>query len=229
MDKKLKITKNGPILISGGLPLYRETIVPDIEGEPLEWKKVEEIQAGEQYALCRCGFSKNSPFCDGSHIRIEFDGSETARVVGYREMAANYAGLGIDLTDAEELCAVARFCHRAGGTWGLVEESDNPEKKEIAIEEARNCPSGRLVVWEKEKGRPIESSFEPSISVTEDPLSGVSGPIWVKGGVPVESEDGHVYETRNRVTLCRCGRSANKPFCNGGHVRAGFDDGHIND
>ncbi|RMF90310.1 MAG: iron-binding protein [Methanobacteriota archaeon] len=229
MDKKLKITRDGPILVSGGLPLYREAIVADANGDPLEWRRVEELEAGESYALCRCGASKNKPFCDGSHISAGFDGTETARRVPYSEMAELYRGPGVDLTDAMELCAVARFCHRAGGIWALVEGSDDPVKKGIAIEEAGNCPSGRLVAWDKEAGKPIEPDFEPSVSITEDPLSGVSGPIWVKGGVPVESADGHVYEVRNRVTLCRCGRSGNKPFCNGAHIRAGFDDGHINE
>lgn len=229
MDKKLKITKDGPILVSGGLPLYRETIVADSQGEPLKWMKVEKIEAGKSYALCRCGASKNAPFCDGTHTKIGFDGSESARRVSYREMAEEYHGPRIDLLDAEELCAVARFCHRAGGIWGLVEESHDPEKKVIAIEEAWNCPSGRLVVRDKGTGAAMEPEFEPSVSITEDPLNGVSGPIWVKGGVQIESADGYAYETRNRVTLCRCGRSRNKPFCNGVHIRVGFDDGHLND
>lgn len=229
MDKKLKITKDGPIMVTGGLPLYREAIVADEDGNPLEWKRVEEIEAGTSYALCRCSASKNKPFCDGSHVSAGFDGTETARRIPYQAMAELYPGPDIDLTDAMELCAVARFCHRAGGTWSLVEGSDDPEKKRIAIEEAGNYPSGRLVVWDKETEQPIEPDFEPSVSVTEDPLNGVSGPIWVKGAVPIESADGYVYEAHNRVTLCRCGRSGNKPFCDGSHIRAGFNDGHINE
>jgi CDGSH-type Zn-finger protein len=47
----------------------------------------------------------------------------------------------------------------------------------------------------------------------------------VKGGVPVESADGTVYEVRNRVTLCRCGKSTNKPFCDGTHIDVNFKDG----
>jgi len=51
------------------------------------------------------------------------------------------------------------------------------------------------------------------------------GPIWVKGGVPVESADASVFENRNRVTLCRCGGSKNKPFCDGTHLKDRFNDG----
>jgi CDGSH-type Zn-finger protein len=226
---KVQISKDGPIIVSGGLPLYREKSVPDDGGDPLEWKKVEEFPAGETYSLCRCGVSKQKPFCDGTHVEKGFDGSETAKRQDYNEMAEKILGPEVDLTDAEELCAQARFCHRASGTWKLVEESNDPEKSKIAIEQAGNCSSGRLVICNKDTGMPIEPVFEPSVSVTEDPLSGTSGPIWVKGGVPIESSDGYIYETRNRVTLCRCDKSKNKPFCNGSHIKAGFDDGHINE
>ncbi|UCF09264.1 MAG: CDGSH iron-sulfur domain-containing protein, partial [Thermoplasmata archaeon] len=44
------------------------------------------------------------------------------------------------------------------------------------------------------------------------------GPIWVRGRIPIESADGHIYEIRNRVTLCRCGWSSNKPFCDSSHL-----------
>jgi CDGSH-type Zn-finger protein len=46
----------------------------------------------------------------------------------------------------------------------------------------------------------------------------------VSGGIPIQSADGFVHEKRNRVTLCRCGQSKNKPFCDGTHCEVGFDD-----
>jgi CDGSH-type Zn-finger protein len=49
--------------------------------------------------------------------------------------------------------------------------------------------------------------------------------LWVRGGIRVESEDGTPYERRNRMTLCRCGKSANMPFCNGSHASIKFKDG----
>jgi len=41
------------------------------------------------------------------------------------------------------------------------------------------------------------------------------GPIWLRDGIPVISADGRPYAIRNRVPLCRCGRSSNKPICDG--------------
>jgi hypothetical protein len=107
---------------------------------------------------------------------------------------------------------------RAGGIWNLVELSDDPEARDTAVEEACNCPSGRLVIRDNESGKVIEPEFEKSIVVIEYPPKGEHGPLWVRGGIPIESADGKPYEIRNRVTLCRCGRSRNKPFCDGSHI-----------
>lgn len=105
------------------------------------------------------------------------------------------------MTDNKDLCMGAQFCHRAGGVRNPVVSSADPQRKELAIEVAGRCPFGRLVIREKD-GIPVEPFFEKSISVTEDPGKEVSGPLWVKGGLPIESAEGHVYEVRNRVTLC---------------------------
>lgn len=165
------------------------------------------------------------PFCDGSHTRIEFDGTETALKKPYLEQADIYRGPGLVLTDAEKLCAIALFCHRGGDTWNLTERSGHKKARDMAIQESFDCPSGRLVTWDKKFKKPYEPYFQPSVGIVEDPVHHVSGPAWVKGNVRVESSDGSVYEARNRVTLCRCGKSLNKPFCDGKHIECGFDDG----
>ncbi len=224
---KVQVKRDGPYLVYGGLPLSVEVIVTDKDGVSVDWRKEREISNQQNYALCRCGQSDNMPFCDRSHKIFGFDGSETASLENYLDVAKKISGPGVDLTDAYDLCACARFCGRAGGIWRLVEGSDDPKSKEIAIEEAWNCPSGRLLVWDKETGKSIEPKVEPSISLVEDPKNKVSGPIWLKGGVPIESSNGRRYEVRNLVTLCRCGRSENKPFCDCSHVEAGFDDGYF--
>jgi CDGSH-type Zn-finger protein len=225
--KKIKILKDGPYLVSGSIPLYKEIIVTDTKGVPITWVKDSGYPDQENYSLCRCGKSKNKPYCDGSHTGIKFDGTETASKKKYFDCAEKTEGPGVDLADVEVLCASARFCHKAGGTWRLTEKSDNPKIRELAIEEACNCPGGRLVAIDKKTGKPIEPDFEPSISIVEDPWVKASGPIWAKGCIPIESSDGTVYEIRNRVTLCRCGASKNKPFCDGNHIVTKFNDDDI--
>ena len=214
---KIKVTKNGPYVVSGGIPVCEQAITTDSEGIPTQWTQLVKYPAKESCTLCRCGHSENKPFCDGTHTKIHFDGTETAGQETYLNKPVEIDGPALKLTDVTELCASARFCHRAGGIWKLVPRSDNSEAKKIACDEACDCPSGRLVVQDKKTKEIVEPKFEKSVSLVEDPAIGVSGPIWVRGRVTVESADGKTYKIRNRVTLCRCGKSQNKPFCDSSH------------
>jgi len=216
-DSKIQITKDGPYLVSSGLPLSEQWIVTNNEGDSLDYREGKKFPAQAQYALCRCGHSSSKPFCDGTHAKVRFDGAETASRQPYIEQAETIEGPTMTLTDQENLCAFARFCDPKGRIWNLVTQ-DSPEAQEIVKHEAGHCPAGRLVVWDKETGKPIEPKFEPSLGLIEDTEKKVSGPIWVRGGIPVVSADGKTYEIRNRMTLCRCGNSANKPFCDGSHA-----------
>jgi len=222
---RINVTKDGPLIVTGGVPLSRENIIVGADGEPEKWEKGLSYPRRDTYSLCRCGASKDKPFCDGSHFEAGFDGTETAAREGYLERAERTIGPGVDLTWSSELCAAARFCHRGEEAWGYAERSDDPAARAAAVEEACNCPSGSLVAWDKATGAAIEPACEPSIGLIEGCKAGTSGPIWVKGGIPVESAEGVEYETRNRVTLCRCGKSGNKPFCDGTHVLTGFKSG----
>ncbi len=219
--KKVRIETNGPYHVSGGVPLSEQIIITDEEGHPVKWEEGKRYPRQEKYRLCRCGGSRNKPFCDDSHIEISFDGAETAERKPYLEQAERTEGPDLDLTDAVKLCALLRFCiNKAGEIWDLTEKSDDPAAKKVAIQQAFDCAAGRLTVWDKKTGEPIEPELEPSIGLVKDPAREADGPLWIKGGIPVESADGENYEIRNRVTLCRCGRSGNKPFCDGSHLRA---------
>jgi CDGSH-type Zn-finger protein len=215
---KVKVTNNGPYLASGGIPLSEQKICVDADDQCHGWKEGKKYAVQESYALCRCGHSQNKPYCDGTHAKVKFDGTETASSTPYMEQAREFQGPDLNLTDVEDLCVGARFCHRAGGPWKLTHKSDDPVSKQTIIEETCDCPSGRLVAWEK-NGKAIEPDFEQSIGLVEDTQAKIMGPIWIRGGIPVESSEGKLCETRNRVTLCRCGKSSNKPFCDGSHLK----------
>jgi CDGSH-type Zn-finger protein len=218
MDRQQKITilKDGPYLVSGSVPLLEQIIVTDDQGDCVGWYTIKQYPVQSSYALCRCGRSNTFPFCDGTHSNIGFNGQETASRKPYLELARTFVGPELDLTDAEVLCVGAGFCDRGGGIWTLTRHSDDPASREMAIEEAALCPSGRLVEWDKD-GHPLEPDLAPSIVLVELPGPAIVGPIWVRGGIPLESADGHMYEVRNRITLCRCGKSKNKPFCDRSH------------
>ena len=219
---RIVISEDGPYVVRGDVPLVRAEIVTDEAGESVAWREGERVETGSTYSLCRCGKSGSKPFCDGSHMAGDFDGTEIAGHDGYLETAVTIDGPGIQLRDARYLCAEARFCDHAGGLWNLIDGCEDSETLELARREAELCPSGRYVACDAATGQPYEPEFEPSIALVEDPALGVSGPIWVRGGIEIVDASGRPYEIRNRVTLCRCGASKNKPFCDGSHIGEGF-------
>lgn len=228
MAKKIKIVENGPYLVTGGVPLKEKGLVRHESGYAMEGSR--ELPQSETYALCRCGRSKKSPFCDGSHtakrpFRFQFKGKETASRKPYMERTELITGPGIDMLD-DGRCAFLRFCHTPeGDAWTLLEQSDDPACRDAAIKAACDCPAGRLTAVTKD-GTLIEPELEPEIEIAQDLEKVVSAGIVVKGGIPLESSDGTLYETRNRMVLCRCGKSKIKPFCDAAHKDYMFKDKH---
>ena len=53
-----------------------------------------------------------------------------------------------------------------------------------------------------------------------------NGPIRIEGEFEIQDPDGALFGLAGRtvISLCRCGHSANKPFCDGSHARMGFQD-----
>ncbi len=158
-DCCIRITKNGPYIVSGAIPLFSMTIQCDNGGTPAQWIKGENLKTAENYALCRCGQSHNKPFCDGSHVKVSFDGTEVSDNEPFEKMAKIIEGPKLTLKDAEILCASARFCHRGGDIWNNVPNSDDPKAKNNSVDDACDCPSGRLVVLDKKTGMTIEPSL----------------------------------------------------------------------
>jgi CDGSH-type Zn-finger protein len=218
---KIQVTPDGPYVVTGGVPLSDQTIEVDAEGTSRSWSKGRDYDAPAEYHLCRCGHSENKPFCDGHHKKVGFDGTETASRAAYLEQAEEIDGPDLVLTDATALCAFARFCDAGEGIW---QQATEPGQRDQVRQEAANCVGGRLVAWQVGAGsaEALEPQVEPSIGVVHDPGRGVGGGYRVWGGIEVTSGDGTAYEVRNRVALCRCGQSRNKPFCDGSHAAVGF-------
>ena len=107
--------------------------------------------AGYRATLCRCGASKNKPYCDGSHHAIGFDAS------------------------------------------------GEPPSGETEMLPVRD---GVLAI---------------------DPQ--VDGPLRVRGNLEIVSGTGRAVARVESAYLCRCGGSANKPFCDGTHAKIGFRSG----
>lgn len=224
---RIKVTENGPYHVTGGIPLREMFMIP--EGHHMTLQEGRTLPQADEYYLCRCGVSKNKPFCDGAHVAAEFDGTETASRKPYLNRLEDVTeGETMDLLD-DGRCAFARFCHtERGDVWSVTENDYDPENRKAAIKAAGECPAGRLVAVDK-NGKVLEDAATPEILILQDPAQHASACIFVKGPVVVEAADGTEYEVRNRVALCRCGESANKPFCDATHVSVQFNDGHVND
>lgn len=221
----IEIMAGGPYLVHGNPPLQQEILVLNEEKIPWDYVKGHKYPTTEEpTALCRCGHSGKHPYCDGSHAHADWEPGLTADNIPLLENAELFDGPSVQLADNPEYCVHARICMAKGTAWRNTKHSDNAEARDIAVHETILCPSGRLKLWDKQKEAFIEPPLKPAIGLIEDPQKECSGPLWVMGGFPVNGPDGTAYEQRNRVTLCRCGASNNKPFCDGTHVIIHFND-----
>ncbi len=219
-SSKITVEPNGPYLVEGGVSLVRKAPVTSKFGEPLTWKKGEVLTTRGTYMLCRCGQSKTKPFCDGSHETAGFDGAEAADQNPVANRQKIYEGTKIIMKDDRSLCAHAGFCGtRLTNAWKMTKETDDTHVLSQLIAMIDRCPSGALSYSLEPNEENVEPDLPVEVSVTPD------GPLWVTGGIPVERSDGQLLETRNRVTLCRCGFSKSKPLCDGSHKDMGFTAG----
>jgi CDGSH-type Zn-finger protein len=217
-ERRIVVLANGPYRVEGGVRLLRTAIVKSDRGEPIRWEEGPDFEVADTYELCRCGGTRTMPFCDRACDANGFEGTETADRGPVAARRAPWEGDGVVLYDDLSLCTHAGFCTNLRTTvWTLAEEAGDPDAAEEFTAMVHRCPSGRLAFApEDDPDALVEPDLEPSIGVEPD------ASYWVRGGIPVISEDGAAYEVRNRQTLCRCGRSGNKPFCDGSHRAVGF-------
>lgn len=155
---RIVIADGGPYLVYGQPPLVQQFIMPNGEGEIWYFKEGAHYSTkDEPTALCRCGYSKNKPYCDGSHEHADWDPALTASTRPLLEDAEQIDGPEITLTDNEKYCAFARFCDAKGRVWNLAEE-EGQEAAELTIREANHCPAGRLSAW-KDDQSPCRAAF----------------------------------------------------------------------
>ena len=220
----IRVAKNGPYFVYGGPKLLQVFIENNETGHSGRYREGKSFETKDEIHLCRCGHSKNAPFCDGSHLKAGEDLTEAENFAPLLEGSMEIDGPKQILTDNEDYCAFSRFCDNGKRVWNEV-QIPGKEHEELTEFMVHHCSAGRLLVWDKETKQPIESAEAAGIYPIEDPSIGCSGPLMVRGGIRVESANGQSYEIRNRQALCRCGKSSNKPFCNGAHASVKYQDG----
>lgn len=169
--------------------------------------------------LCRCGKSRNKPFCDNTHVEYGF----RSHKIGGRQpdRVDRYEGKQITILDNRGVCSHRGHCTTnlpdvfRGGTEPWI-DPDAADPKEIA-RVIRMCPSGALSYeWQGERFSDWSDTQRLELSK--------NGPIEVTGTVELHDEEGSSPQTGDHYTLCRCGGSKNKPFCDGTHWYNGFRD-----
>jgi CDGSH-type Zn-finger protein len=194
---------NGPYLVRN---LER---LDDEQGVRIETKSV--------MALCRCGGSANKPFCDGTHQNNGFSHAKLAeRGIDRRQ---SYQAAKITIHDNRSICAHAGHC--TDGLAAVFKYKSEPwidasgGTADAIIETIRKCPSGALS-YTLDGGADEEAQQEATITVTQ------GGPYAVAGAVELLDQSWAQGASTQRYTLCRCGASKNKPFCDGTHWSIGF-------
>jgi CDGSH-type Zn-finger protein/truncated hemoglobin YjbI len=206
-EPQVIVTEHGPYRVVGDVAIY------DAEGTLLR-------RTGT-WCLCRCGGSSNKPFCDATHFLKGFDGAETADHGSIVDRRDTYRADKLTVFDDRSRCAHFGQCtDRLPSVFRADAEpfvDPHGAASEVIASVVAGCPSGALA-YAIDDGDPVEVSTEPSVT----PI--VDGPYRVRGAIQVVGADGRAYERRERQTLCRCGQSGNKPFCDGSHWYAGFRD-----
>ncbi len=218
---KITVQPFGSYLVEGDIPLVHKTQIVSEFGEPLNWQFDGVLKETGPYELCRCGRSKEKPFCDSSHCEFDFDGTENAPTNTFVErQKVLEKGEGIVVKTDYTLCMNSGFCgSRLTNYRKMLADTAEPRVRAEIMAMIDRCPSGTLAYALTKDGEDIEADLPVQIAATTEITSEgpIEGSLWVTGGIPVERADGQPFETRNRVTLCNCGESKIKPLCDGTH------------
>ncbi|MDX8348140.1 CDGSH iron-sulfur domain-containing protein [Cognatiyoonia sp. IB215446] len=199
---KVTLAENGPLIVENP-PALTGAFTQEAESKP-------------RIALCRCGASSNKPFCDGTHTKIAF--SSTSDRSALRNTPIAYSGdvdgTEVTISYTPVLCTHAAECQaRANAVFGPSAkpwiQPGNGKLTEI-LDVIAACPSGALRVAVGQVPEQHMTTGDVAIEIEKD------GPYRIRN-IPLEAEFNGAGASRAKYTLCRCGLSKNKPFCDGTH------------
>lgn len=225
MKPKILPLPNGPYYLINDMQPKVVHNLQNFKGEPLS------TTVG--IALCRCGASKNKPFCDGTHIVIGFSSAnktleenDDTKKIAIKDKRRDYPGKEITVHDNRKICSHAAECvNNLSSVFKLGSRPwINPDASKMndIIVVVRKCPSGALSYSiDGVEHRDPEEQRNPIVTVLKN------GPYHITGGIELIGENIQLGEgaSKEHYTLCRCGASDNKPFCDGAHRNSKFKDG----
>ena len=181
--------KDGPLRVVGLKSI-------EAEGGP--------IKTDDEVALCRCGLSKNKPFCDGAHVA---GGFKADRPENEDDERLTFPGDPITFYENVAICSHAGFCPS-----GMPDKwrKEGEFTEEELVEKVRKCPSGALSysrgeTEHRDQERPVKMRLKKD------------GPLEIEGGIELRNTEWGEGASKEHYALCRCGASKMKPFCDGTH------------
>ncbi len=208
----IKVNKNGPLVVK------RLNTFKNSKGKDLPIKPT--------MVLCRCGNSTRKPLCDGSHGDINFSGEKQED--RQPEKVDVYKGKDIVIYDNRGICSHRGYCSEGlpavfrSETEPWIDPDGAPAEDLIAI--CEKCPSGALSYGMPNGSRLQEVEGRgPAIRIAPRRYD-ADGPYDITGGIEMADPGGLQPESQEHYTLCRCGSSKNKPFCDGNHWHVNFID-----
>lgn len=189
----IQILPDGPIQVKGAGSVR-------FCGEPLD-------ASGDLY-LCRCGRSGNAPFCDGTHKTVGFSGA-APDAPDTEERA--WEGRTVRTFFDKAACMHVFKCKPLNGLREAELAGDDAAAQQI-MAVVRACPSGALTFESKGAAVPAEPASPVAIDIMEGGEIRVQTEFSIN--VPLQGR-----QPTDRATLCRCGESKNKPWCDGRHKR----------
>ncbi len=202
MTQRVSVTviDGGPLKISG------DGVTVQYCGEPVA------VESGSDVYLCRCGASANPPFCDGSHSREGFVGEPGQ---GDPKDVHVWEGKTMRTFFNPNACMHVFYCQPLKELRARELEGDAEAAAEIA-RVVRSCPSGALSYEAKDEVPAPTESTGADIEIME------GGEVRIQCDFDINATL-HERQATDRATLCRCGLSKNKPWCDGRHKkRQGF-------
>ena len=131
-----------------------------------------------------------------------------------------YTNGEVTVTWEPEKCIHSAICVK--GLPDVFKPNEKPWVKidaastEAIVNQVKQCPSGALGYYMTHENDKTAETMETKVEILEN------GPLLIYGTLKVTHKDGS-FETKNKTTaFCRCGASANKPYCDGAHVNAEF-------
>jgi CDGSH-type Zn-finger protein len=218
---KILLLPNGPYYLLNDMEPKVVENLQNSEGQPLSTLR--------GVALCRCGASKNKPFCDGTHGTIGFSSEnktqDNSSII--KDKRKNYVGKEITIHDNRKICSHAAEC--VNNLPSVFKFNTRPwinpdaaDKQQI-INTIKKCPSGALG-YSIDDIEYKEQERMSLVTVSKD------GPYTITGVIDLIGDNIQFAEgfSKEHYTLCRCGASNNKPFCDGMHITINFKDNDKN-